>query len=484
MRCSSRSVGLLICFSLSAVYFITAKGNVEVTDTSFSIRTAKSIIQDRSFIIDATPEEESYVFRTSQGRGYSKYGMGLAFVLVPYVWSGLGISSLTTLPEEMVTGFMVSLYNIAFGAVSCAIFFVLARLFGRSQRLSVIMSLILGLCTMCWRYSVWDFSEATQMFFVLLSVYGVFRNTRCALLLASGSYGCLLLLKAVHIIFLPLILLYIMVRNRSSDSPKRILLFLSLVSVAVALVLVSNYVRFGSVIEFGYGEEVRKFQFSGLWSNAGLLLFSMEKGMFIYNPILIASLFGIVEFYRRFRSESLFCLAVVVVNFLVAAMWHSPGGGWSWGPRLLVSVLPLWLLPVSFVRLENKLIKALVIAAAAASVLIQIVSVLQREHEYQHIRNNMVAAEHRVHMPPDIIGNALLLKHKILEGNNSYRLSEFGIDSNEIINTSQFETYRGLNLWYCHLARYFDRWVVHLVPIAFIPLIAVLSRRLYTAAVE
>ncbi|UCG35522.1 MAG: hypothetical protein JSW17_01605, partial [Candidatus Omnitrophota bacterium] len=72
---AKRQIGLLILITFSLVYFLTAKGHMEVSDTSFSVRTAKAITENHSFSIEIDNEgEKAYVYETKDGKYYSKYG--------------------------------------------------------------------------------------------------------------------------------------------------------------------------------------------------------------------------------------------------------------------------------------------------------------------------------------------------------------------------------------------------------------------------
>jgi hypothetical protein len=84
---------------------------------------------------------------------------------------------------------------------------------------------------------------------------------------------------------------------------------------------------------------------------------------------------------------------------------------------------------------------------------VQILSVLAGNLEYHLIcgANNKEGLQKG--MPANIIGSAVLLKHKLLKNNNIYKLSKFDIASDTIVNTSGSACYRGLEFWYCYLGR-------------------------------
>ncbi len=74
------------------------------------------------------------------------------------------------------------------------------------------------------------------------------------------------------------------------------------------------------------------------------LLASPGKSIFIYSPVVLLGLIGWPAFYRRHSilAVALLLLCLAVLASLRASEWW---GGLTWGPRFLVPLLPLVLLP-------------------------------------------------------------------------------------------------------------------------------------------
>jgi hypothetical protein len=116
----------------------------------------------------------------------------------------------------------------------------------------------------------------------------------------------------------------------------------------LGLILWWNWARFGTPFETGYGGELQNFDtplLKGLYGQ----LFSPGKSLFLYNPVLLLAIAGWPFLWRsRLRRETaLVGLAVSVIYILIYSMWHDWQGGGVWGPRFLVPILPLLLLPVA-----------------------------------------------------------------------------------------------------------------------------------------
>ncbi|MFA6216190.1 MAG: hypothetical protein WDL87_00850 [Candidatus Omnitrophota bacterium] len=469
------------------VYFISAKGYMQSSDSVFSLKTADALFSRGTFAIEAAAHEKDYVFETVSGKKYSKYGIGLALVWLPIVAVAKALAIFTAVKDVSIMDFLISFYNIGFGAGTCVLLFLMLRLYKVRNEAAVSVVLCFGLATMCWRYSVWELSEATQMFFLLLAVYGVLRNTSRSIRAASGAWAALILLKVVYLAFFPLFLAYVFTRNRSGKKIclKTLAYFLLAPCVAVLLVCLLNQARFGNIFETGYGRDAFGFSFANILQKIGYLLFSFDKGVFIYSPVLLAATFGIYEFMKVSRRDALFFISIIAAAVLLFASWHSAGGGWSWGPRFLVPFIPLWLFPVYLVFEKGKFARAIMVILILASSFIQIISVLQSGQEYHHIRYTLAASGNQhlaKEMPADIIGTAILLKHKLFTGNNLYRSFEFGIASEDSFDTSSAQYYKELNLWYYYVARRFHKPFLRLVPFVFLPLVMVCLFKLFSRA--
>jgi hypothetical protein len=69
----------------------------------------------------------------------------------------------------------------------------------------------------------------------------------------------------------------------------------------------------------------------------GTLLFSKDRGLFFFVPILLLAFFGIFRVLRKGVSlASGVLLLLVLLNVLLYSSWGDPWGGWAYGPRYLI----------------------------------------------------------------------------------------------------------------------------------------------------
>ncbi len=104
-----------------------------------------------------------------------------------------------------------------------------------------------------------------------------------------------------------------------------------------ALVLMGyNWVRVGNPLQTGYDLTI----FSpNLLLGLYKLLFSPLRGLFVYSPLLLLSLPGLVWLWQRRRAETGLVIGVTGVTIFLFSAWTS-GEGLSWGSRFLVPVVP------------------------------------------------------------------------------------------------------------------------------------------------
>ena len=149
------------------------------------------------------------------------------------------------------------------------------------------------------------------------------------------------------------------------------------------LVIVYNFYYFGSLLgayestfkNLGYvGIEGG---FHGSWLNGLVgLLVSPNRGLFVYVPWTIFSIAGAVALIRRDPRGWMTWLAVgALLHFLFYAKLERWYGGYTFGPRYLVDLLPLlafWLVPF-FERPRGPVLKTLLALAIAFAVGVQLI---------------------------------------------------------------------------------------------------------------
>ncbi len=76
---------------------------------------------------------------------------------------------------------------------------------------------------------------------------------------------------------------------------------------------------------------------SGLFT----LLFSLPRGIFLFSPICILAILGIKSFLREFKPIALACIFAIILTLLLYSSYIDYPGGWTYGPRYLIGIMPL-----------------------------------------------------------------------------------------------------------------------------------------------
>ena len=467
--------GLAFC-GLSLLYIFSAKGHIEIIDTEYSLRTARAIVNEGSLLIE--PVDPALVESAPvvvNGKIYSKYGIGLPLIFIPFVLVAKAMAGITGMPVNEMEGFLISFYNIPFAIGGLYFFYKLSKLLGAEEKHALLGMIILGIGTMYWKYGNYDYSESAQMFFLLGGILFLFRGTNRDLLVSSLLLSCLILIKVVYVVLLPFIFLYLFhkgggLRKNCLASLLRLGSALLLTGFALAI---SNYLRFGNPLETGYG----KYAMGGWgWKyfrrDIVDIVFSLDRGCYAFNPILFAALPGWFFLGKKQRPVFFLILSISITFFLLMAFRHTWQGGWAWGARTIVPAIPLLWLPFVCAPPSNGWQRATVGILAVLSCYLQTASVCQKTQEYFVIYEQVQSRHPEVQgtMPSQLVGNIILFNHKLLGGSNdgNYLLSLWGADSVAQVSTVEYETFRGFNLWYSHLARRFSQPILHAGAVIFI----------------
>lgn len=81
---------------------------------------------------------------------------------------------------------------------------------------------------------------------------------------------------------------------------------------------------------------VNFFQTRNIRNGLFIHLFSPDRGIIVYTPIVLIGIIGIVLVYKRTNPYLQLLLAVASINLLLYSMWGDPWGGWAFGSRYLI----------------------------------------------------------------------------------------------------------------------------------------------------
>ena len=265
-------------------------------------------------------------------------------------------------------------------AATAAVLFRLSYEVFRSKPKAFVLALAFGVCSFAWPYQDTLFMQPIAGLLLVLAVYlahlGSRRGGLLLPVLAGIAAGSVVLGHASSVIFVPGLAAFFVLSSRSW---KKIIQYASGLAAVAVIQLWLNHARFGDMLDFGYGPH------SGLEGHAytdGLLglVFSPGFGLLANMPLLILAPAGVWLLWKRHRALALlvgyaFAVSYVYFGTLDSPVWHGFGG---WGPRYLVPIIPLMVLPLGFFldRAAGAAARASFAALAAAGFLVNLAGVL------------------------------------------------------------------------------------------------------------
>ena len=446
---------------LAILLVITAKGHLEIIDTDYSVRTAIAIIEDGSLLIE--PVDQRVIDRFPQIKGtdkiYSQYGIGLAIIFIPVVLIGKFIAIFTSIDQRVFIDFILSFYNVPFALLGLYFFRSILLHSEITLRKANFCMIVLLTSTGYWKYSVTDFSEITQICFLLGAVNCSLSKNPKKWKWVSLWCALLVTVKLVYVVLLPLFFIYAIFQNSNSLNKEvfitRFLDFSSFILPIGIFLALLNFLRFGSIVESGYGSEASSFSLQFLQRDWLDYLISFQRGIFPFNPILLFSIIGCFFLPKGKSRFFLFIGSIIVAWYFLMCLWKSYLGGYCWGNRLLVPIIPFCFIPFAFLPFEKKLVRISVCAVIIMSIVIQIAAVFTKIHETSVLRSK-IYEETGLHTPPQLISNILVFTHKLSNDSAYISASVLRVDTDSIIDLSEFESFYGFNLWPIHALKFLE----------------------------
>lgn len=163
---------------------------------------------------------------------------------------------------------------------------------------------------------------------------------------------------------------------------------------------VMNLVRGDPIVAGAYSGEA--FSTPVLLGSTGLLL-SFGKGLIWHAPVVLVGLLGLRSLLRKHAPSGRIVTYVIVCQLVVIAQWWTWHGGMSWGPRLLLPVVPLVCLGIAGAWCESgRCGRSWIAAAVLLSIIIAFWSTLQNPQGYIAGRSSAAIEENETIYIPQV----------------------------------------------------------------------------------
>lgn len=352
-----RLIGLWIFVLFQALYALTSSGNAFRVPDEFEVYyQAEHLVDAGDLSVPQTVATGRFFGRLGvDGKPYAPYGPLAAILALPHHLFARAVAAAAGIPRSGATWtFVVSgltmLATSTAAALAVAGFYRAAMTLGAPGPAALVLTLMLGSATVLWCYGTSFYSEAWQAAaFVWAAVCLLERR----IALASVLLALAVLTKVTCVIFVPGFLAAVFAAR---SVPLRARLFAASalgagVVVALAVHLEWNHFRFADALEFGYdwAETIpvlpaHPFLLSGLPRGLAVLLLSPGKSILLWAPVLLLSL-------TRLRTCPRPLLIGVATTGIFGLVFYGaylfPEGGYAHGPRHLVPIVPLLLLPAA-----------------------------------------------------------------------------------------------------------------------------------------
>jgi hypothetical protein len=321
----------LLFAATAALLLLLQEGAITGSDGQTVYDVTKAIVEHGT--IHFGPE---YPLTTSsvsgvEGHLYSKYAVGLSLLaIVPYVVA-FPVSVLTGHDELVHEAVVASIVPIACAGVVVAVYAVARRL-QATVRASLLVAVGTVFGTYLLPYTAEFFSEPFAALGLLVSIERALakRPGQAALALGAGA-----VFREQMFALAPVLLVFLVHDNGWRSLRSAIPALVGPLAVA----LTWNYLRFGDLTTSGYarrGEGFTTPPFEGLHR----VFLTADKSLFLFAPVTVLLLFAFRHAWREYRATTMLIALYSLITLALVVTWHDPEGGWSWGPRLLLPVVP------------------------------------------------------------------------------------------------------------------------------------------------
>ncbi len=334
---SDRHLAVLIMVVLLLMYLLTFSGKLSTIDELALYAMTDSLAQHGTL---DTPQILFAAYHNPVGElepGQAIAALPLYALLQPIA----GVNNLQA----------IMLLNPIVTALTAMLLFLIGRDLGYSPRRSTALALVYGLATLAWPYSRTFLREPLTGCLLTLALLAYFkwRRTQAVrwLALMLTALAAMIPVKYVSAAVVLVFLLPVAVDWVRAHPRFRgwiiVLGALGLLLIIVAGALMAQ-ARYGA--SFSLWLYLGEFTLSGVATTIYGMLFSPGKGLIFYMPVVIAAWWGLARWPQSRRLMLWLCAGVPLI--MIAAygnntMWY---GGQIWGPRFLVPVLPLMVLPL------------------------------------------------------------------------------------------------------------------------------------------
>jgi hypothetical protein len=351
---------LLAVFVLFGSIFCLTHSGFDSSEGMGHYKVAELIIREGALGFEQP--QDGIFSQAPNGRTYASHEIGNTLFLLPAAALNGGLDRFVLAGRDpklslRVREFFASLQSAICAALIVTVFYSLLRAdFGLLPYDALLASSMLAFTTYLWSYSRSLFDGVLCALVLLVSFQQLFRfgktQSTSALVGAFAALGFGVITRLTML--LPLVAAVVYVTMRLQFKPRPV----ARAAIVAACILIPfaawqlwyNHLRTGNCLvspvqtaQYAYNNGLTGNTCLGL---AGYLV-SPGKSIFLYAPALVLSVGFFPSFWRTHRDEAIFILIVSALWLLLHATLQTSYTARGPGPRLLLTILPLWLLPAA-----------------------------------------------------------------------------------------------------------------------------------------
>jgi len=454
-----KKISIALFFFFFAAYLLTASGKFYRRDAMEIGLTTSSLAHGKIDITGKPGFGIQYGARGRNGKYYSFFEIGTAFVNIPFYAIGKLVSRIAGI--EPLKFIIYNFSNCFFASLLCVLFFNFCDELNFKKNISAALTFVLGFGTYIWTYSKIQGYDIIYTLIFMLILYLLLKHKKYKekehFFAAALLYGFSIFFRITFLVLFPLFLLFLFIpfeKQAVKENLKKAVFFVFPALFAVIALLIFNYYRFGSILldPRSFALNTDGFFEHKFYLACFSMVFSPGKSIFLYNPALLI----IFLEYKTVVKYKIGMFLVFVLFYLTAvhSFFFGWSGDWGWGLRYLMPGVVCWLAASGFIYEKiTKKYKFLFAALLVISVFINVASVTLNPFAYFMYADSPV----KTHK---------FLKKKYLTFDNhlTYQITEFckgvseGISRKEEIDTDA-------NWYYTINAdeyKFFDFWLYYL----------------------
>jgi hypothetical protein len=257
-------------------------------------------------------------------------------------------------------------------ALAVAGFFRACATLGAPERNARRLAIVLGLCTILWPYATTLYCEAwLAAAFIwaaafLLDVLPPEGGSHVAafrrkIVLAAILIALAIVTKPTAIVIAPAFVVAVLLDRRGDrrGRARAAAALTAAILLAAGVHILWNVARFGYPLDFGYNlagmiphPPPRPFLPEEIPRGLFLQLLTPGKSLFVWAPVTVLSMVSLRACWQRERGLAAGLIAGTVSALIFYAAFFFPDGGYSHGPRHLVPLVPLLMLPLAIPGIE------------------------------------------------------------------------------------------------------------------------------------